>query len=50
MARKNKSENGEGNRDGDLNICQGKEADIAFLLQVTRIRKIKTCSKRTSRL
>ena len=39
MARKNKSDSGEGNRDGDLNICQGKEADIAFFLQVTKNKK-----------
>ena len=36
MARKNRSDSGEGNRDGE-----GKEADIAFFLQVTKIRKMK---------
>ena len=39
MARKNKSDSGEGNRDGDLNICQGKEADIAFFLASDKNKK-----------
>ena len=34
MARKNKSDSSEGNRDGE-----GKEADIAFFLQVTKNKK-----------
>ena len=28
LARKNRTENGEGNRDGEWNFCRGKEADI----------------------
>lgn len=39
MARKNKSDSGEGNRDGDLNIRQGKEADIAFFLASDKNKK-----------
>ena len=37
LALKNKTENGEGNRDGEWNFCRGKEADIALFFQVTRI-------------
>ena len=33
------SDSGEGNRDGDLNICQGKEADIAFFLASDKNKK-----------
>ena len=40
-ARKNKTENGEENRDGEWNFCRRKEADIALFLQVTRLRKIR---------
>ena len=39
LARKNKTENGEGNRDVEWNFCRGKETDIALFLQVTRTRK-----------
>ena len=35
MARTTKTENGEGNRDGEWSFCQGKEVDIALFLQVT---------------
>ena len=41
LARKTKTENGEGNRDGEWSFCQGKEVDIALFLQVTRIRKVR---------
>ena len=41
LACKNKTENGEGNRDGDWNFCQKKEEDIALFSQVTRIRPIR---------
>ena len=40
LVRKNKTENGEWNRDGEWNFCREKEADIALLSQVTKIRKI----------
>ena len=40
-ARKNKTENGEKNRDGEWNFGRGKEADIALFLQVTSMRKIR---------
>ena len=44
--------NSEGNCDGEQIFCQRKEADVALLLQVTRIRKIrKICEANlTSRL
>ena len=41
LARKNKTENGKGNRNGEWNFCQGEEADIVLFLQVTRIRTIR---------
>ena len=41
LACKNKTENGEGNRDGDWNFCQKKEEDIALFSQVTGIRMIR---------
>ena len=39
LARKNKTKNGERNRDVEWNFCRGKETDIALFLQVTRTRK-----------
>ena len=33
--------NSEGNHDGERIIYQKKEADVAFFLQVTRIRKVR---------
>ena len=44
-ARKNKTENGEGNRDGEWNFCPRKKADIALFSHVTRLRKIKKPTK-----
>ena len=41
LACKNKTENGEGNRDGDWNFCQKKEEDIVLFSQVTGIRMIR---------
>ena len=38
LARKNKTDNGEGNRDKECNFCRGKEADTVLFSQVTRIR------------
>ena len=56
LARKNKTDNdsrllrnSEGNRDDEWNFCRGQEADIAFFLQKTRIRKIRKILPETGR-
>ena len=47
---KTKTENGEGNRDGEWSFCQGKEVDIALFLQVTRIKNKKDQKNLRSKL
>ena len=39
LARRNETQNGEGNRDSERNFCRRKEEDIALFFQVTTIIK-----------
>ena len=47
---KKKTENGEGNRDSELNFCRGKEADTVYSCKSQESIKIaEKSSKQTSR-